>query len=72
MAERFESIALSIRELADRLDIGKSSAHRLVLTGTIPGFRVGNSWRVMRSDFNAYIEAQRAAAEEFYVRARAS
>ena len=73
---RYESIAMTLREVAERLDIGKTSAHRLVTSGELRGFRIGSedggTWRVLRSDFEAYIESRRAAAEAAYDRARAS
>ena len=74
MAERYEPIAMTLREIAARLQIGKSSVHRLVTSGDLPGFRVGSadggSWRVLRRDFDAYIEGRRSAAEAAYERAR--
>lgn len=76
MTERYEPIAMTLREVAERLDIGKTSAHRLVTSGELRGFRIGSedggTWRVLRSDFEAYIESRRAAAEAAYARARAS
>ena len=72
MSERFEPLAMTIREVAERLQIGKSSAHRLVTSGELHGFRVGSTWRVLRRDFDSYIEDQRAAAEAAYDRARRS
>jgi excisionase family DNA binding protein len=65
----YEPIAISIREVARRLQIGKSTAHRLVTKGEIPGFLVGQTWRVLERDFEAYIERKRVEAEEFYRRA---
>lgn len=72
MTARFEPVAMTIREIAERLQIGKSSAHRLVTSGELQGFRVGTTWRVLRQDFDRYIEQQRAAAEAAYERARRS
>ena len=74
MAERHEPIAMTLREVAERLQIGKTSVHRLVTSGELPGFRVGSAesgtWRVLRRDFDAYIEERRVAAQEAYERAR--
>jgi excisionase family DNA binding protein len=66
----YQPIAISVREVAQRLGIGKSTAHRLIQTGEIPGFLVGNTWRVLLRDFDAYIERQRAEAERRYQMAR--
>jgi excisionase family DNA binding protein len=70
MSQPFEPIAMTMREVSERLQIGRTSAHRLVSSGALPGFRVGSSWRVLRRDFEAYIEQQRAEAEAAYQRAR--
>lgn len=72
MTEPLDTVAMSIRELARRLNVSKSSAHRLVATGEIPGFRVGNTWRVLEREYIAYIERQMAAAQAAYEARRAS
>lgn len=72
MSERQPTVAISIRELARRLGISKSSAHRHVTSGVIPGFRVGTTWRVLEREYDAYIERQMAAARAEYEARRAS
>jgi excisionase family DNA binding protein len=71
---RYESIAMTLREVAERLEIGKSSAYRLVASGELRGFRVGPgpdaAWRVLRRDFDEYIEQRLVAAQERHERAR--
>lgn len=78
MAERFEPIAMTLREVADRLNIGKTSVGRLIASGPdgeppqLRAFRSheGGTWRVLRSDFDAYIEERLAAARAEYEQAR--
>lgn len=74
VAERYEPITMTLREVAGRLGIGRTSAHRLVISGELPAFRVGTedggTWRVLRCDFDAYIEARLAAAQASHERAR--
>jgi excisionase family DNA binding protein len=72
VTERLEAVAISIRDLAQRLGISKSQAHRLVKSGEIPGFRVGTTWRVLVREYDAYIERQLAAAQAEYEARRAS
>ena len=43
---------LTLKEL---LHIGKNTALRLVQSGEIEGFRVGNRWRVLRESVAKYI-----------------
>ena len=72
MAERLEPVAMTLREVADRLQIGKTSAYRLVASGELPAFRVTDDgvWRVLVRDFDAYIESRRAVAQAAYEAAR--
>ena len=65
-----ESPALRLSDVAARLAISRSSAHRLVISGALRGFLVGSTWRVLAVDFEAYVEQQRADAEARYQRAR--
>jgi excisionase family DNA binding protein len=66
MAERYALPALPLSEVARRLSISRSSAHRLVASGELPAIRIGLSWRVLRSDFDSYVERLRAEAEQHY------
>ncbi|MGH2380200.1 MAG: helix-turn-helix domain-containing protein [Candidatus Limnocylindria bacterium] len=50
--------------------ISRAAAYRLVRTGQLPGVRIGQTWRVLRADFNAFVDARRAAAEQSYRQAR--
>ncbi len=68
----FEEPALRIADVARRLSISRSSAHRLVASGALRAFQVGTTWRVLASDFEAYVEQQRSVAEARYRRARAA
>jgi excisionase family DNA binding protein len=70
MNEPYTSPALRLAEVARRLSISRSSAHRLVSSGQLRGIRVGQTWRVLRADFEAYIEQRRADAERRYRDAR--
>ena len=46
---------LTLKELQELLHIGKNTALRLVQSGEIDAFRVGNQWRVLRDDVVKYI-----------------
>jgi excisionase family DNA binding protein len=61
---------MRLGEVAHRLAISRAAAYRLVRTGRLPAIRVGESWRVLRVDFDAYVEARRAEAEQRYRAAR--
>lgn len=46
---------LTLKELQELLHIGKNTALRLVQSGEIDAFRVGNQWRVMRDSLIRYV-----------------
>ena len=46
---------LTLKELQELLHIGKNTALKLVQSGEIEAFRVGNRWRVMKESVTKYI-----------------
>lgn len=46
---------LTLKELQELLHIGKNTALRLVQSGEIEAFRVGNQWRVLRESVAKFI-----------------
>jgi excisionase family DNA binding protein len=61
-----ETPAMRMSEVARSLAISRAGAYRLVRSGQLPGIQVGQTWRVLRSDFDTYVAEQRAAAERRY------
>ena len=49
---------LTIREVADYLKVTERTLYRLVQDGTLPAFKVGNSWRFRREDLERWISEQ--------------
>lgn len=47
---------LTLKELQELLHIGKNTALKLVQSGEIEAFRVGNQWRVLRESVTKYIK----------------
>jgi excisionase family DNA binding protein len=62
--------AIRLSEVARRLAISRASAYRLVRSGQLCGVRVGTTWRVLQTDFDAYLDRMRTDAERRYRRAR--
>ena len=54
--------ALSVKEVADLLDVDSKTVYRLVQKSELPGFKVAGSWRFLKSDLDQWIEIQKAAA----------
>ncbi len=46
---------LTLKELHELLQIGKNTALKLVQSGEIEAFRVGNQWRVMKESVARYV-----------------
>ena len=46
---------LTLKELQELLHIGKYTALRLVQSGEIEAFKVGNQWRITRNGIKKYI-----------------
>lgn len=46
---------LTLKDLQELLHIGKNTALRLVQSGEIEAFRVGNQWRILKGSVVKYI-----------------
>jgi len=47
---------LTLKELQELLHIGKNTALRLVQSGEIEAFRVGDQWRIVKDSIIKYIK----------------
>lgn len=61
---------MRLSEVARRLTISRAAAYRLVRSGQLCGIQIGQTWRVLRADFDAYLDERRAEAERRYRQAR--
>ncbi len=57
MAEEKE--IMTIRQVAEYLQISEVTTYRLVQADKIPAFKIGHSWRVKKDDLNEFIEKQK-------------
>ena len=48
--------ALTIKQVAELLNVNERTVYRLVQAGELPAFRVSGSWRFLESDLVAWIE----------------
>ena len=51
--------ALTVKEVANILNVNERTVYRLALKGDLPGFRVSGSWRFLERDIFAWIELQK-------------
>jgi excisionase family DNA binding protein len=54
--------ALTIKDIAYKLNCAERTAWKLVSHGKIRAFRLGNEFRVLPDDLDAYIESQMESA----------
>ena len=57
-------ILLKAADVAERLNICRSMAYRLLKTNAIPTIRIGQAVRVLPTDLEAYIEKCRTAEDK--------
>lgn len=55
-----ETDVITIRELAIYLKMAEKTLYRLAAEGTIPGFKVGGSWRFRKTEIDKWIKKQEA------------
>jgi excisionase family DNA binding protein len=53
--------ALTVREVAQLLQVDEKTVYRLVRKGELPGFKVAGAWRFTRPDLQQWIERQKNA-----------
>ena len=51
--------ALTIRQVADYLQVTERTIYKLTWAGQLPGFKVGNTWRFKKEDIDMWIEANK-------------
>ncbi|MFN8818983.1 MAG: helix-turn-helix domain-containing protein [Holosporaceae bacterium] len=49
---------MTIREVAEYLKLTEKTTYRLAAEGSVPGFKVGGSWRFRRSEIERWIRKQ--------------
>lgn len=58
------SDVMTLPEVAEYLRLTEKTTYRLAADGTLPGFKVGGSWRFRQIDIDAWIEAKKAEAKQ--------
>ena len=62
MALRVDS-AMTVRDVAQRLNVDEKTVYRLLQGRQLPGFKVAGTWRLQRADLERWIvERKREAA----------
>lgn len=53
---------MTVREVANYLNVDEKTVYRLAQKGELPGFKVAGTWRFKREDIDQWIEDQKKAA----------
>jgi excisionase family DNA binding protein len=57
------STALTVEQVAEKLNVSQRTIRRMIASKTIKAFRVGQrTWRIDQADLDAYIEDQKQKA----------
>lgn len=54
--------AMTVRNVADYLNVDEKTVYRMAKRGDLPGFKVAGVWRFMRSDLDAWVDRQKQMA----------
>ena len=55
---------MTVREVANYLNVDEKTVYRLAHKGALPGFKVAGTWRFKREDIDRWIEDQKKAAAQ--------
>jgi len=55
---------MTVREVANYLNVDEKTVYRLAQKGELPGFKVAGTWRFKRDDIDQWIEDQKKAAAQ--------
>ena len=50
---------LTLKQVAQYLQLAEKTTYRLAADGKLPGFKVGGSWRFKKNDLEHWIEQQK-------------
>jgi excisionase family DNA binding protein len=54
-----ETDILTIKEVSEYLRLAEKTAYRLAAEGTLPGFKIGGSWRFRKTEIDSWINSQK-------------
>jgi excisionase family DNA binding protein len=51
--------ALTVRQVAEYLNVNEKTVYRLAQRGELPGFKVAGTWRFKRIDIDRWIDCEK-------------
>ncbi len=55
---------LSVADICEYMDVSPYVVTRMIRSGELPGVKFGREWRIATSDFETYLNDQRARSRE--------
>lgn len=55
---------MTVRDVANYLNVDDKTVYRLAQRGDLPGFKVAGTWRFKREDIDQWIEDQKKSAAQ--------
>jgi excisionase family DNA binding protein len=56
--------AMTVRDVADYLNVDEKTVYRLAKRADLPGFKVAGAWRFRRADLDAWIDQKKKVAQD--------
>ncbi|RMF92161.1 MAG: DNA-binding protein [Candidatus Schekmanbacteria bacterium] len=56
---------LTLKEVAEYMRVNTATIYRLVRTGKIPAFRVGNRWRFRKTSIDEWLNSSESKIEDY-------
>ena len=54
---------VTIEQVAAFLQVSKDTVYRLAKTGSLPGAKIGQQWRFLKSEVDAWLEGRKNVSE---------
>jgi len=67
MAHRTEDGLMTIKQLADHLNVNERTVLKLVQDGTLPGVKIGNQWRFRKATIDTWLDDQMLGITPRYI-----
>lgn len=56
--------AMTVRDVAEYLNVDEKTIYRLAQRGALPGFKVAGAWRFQREDLQRWIDERKRLSSE--------
>ncbi|MFQ5504584.1 MAG: helix-turn-helix domain-containing protein [Planctomycetota bacterium] len=63
MARRSQTPAMTVRDVADYVNVNEKTVYRLAQRRELPAFKVAGAWRFKREDIDLWIERQKSSGD---------